>query len=90
MRHRLSHPCVTALISVTLSSGVPLAHAVERISIATGGGQGNGQSQYPAISGDGRYVVFESDASNLVANDSNAATDDVTARAPLAGATTAR
>lgn len=75
MRHRLSHPCVTALISVTLSSGVPLAHAVERISIATGGGQGNGQSQYPAISGDGRYVVFESDATNLVANDSNAATD---------------
>lgn len=87
MRHRLSRPCVTALISVTLSIGIPLAHAVERISVATGGGQGNGQSQYPAISGDGRYVVFESDATNLVANDSNAATD-VFVRDRILGTTT--
>lgn len=49
--------------------------AVERISVSTGGGQGNHQSRYPAISADGRYVAFESDATTLVAGDSNDVTD---------------
>ena len=47
----------------------------ERVSVATGGGQGNAASNIPAISGDGRFVVFPSDASNLVAGDTNAAKD---------------
>lgn len=36
---------------------------------------GNGASGYPVISGDGRYVAFESVASNLVSNDTNNAKD---------------
>ncbi len=40
--------------------------AVRRVSIATDGGQANGPSGQPAISGDGRYVVFTSAATNLV------------------------
>jgi Tol biopolymer transport system component len=40
-----------------------------RISINSLGGQGNGNSFNPSISADGRYVVFESDASNLVFQD---------------------
>lgn len=40
-----------------------------RVSVATGGGQGNGISVANSISGDGRYVSFESDASNLVSGD---------------------
>jgi len=36
---------------------------------------GNGDSVTPAISADGRYVAFASDASNLVANDRNATRD---------------
>src|SRR5215472_13804035 len=36
---------------------------------------GNGRSGSPGITPDGRFVVFESDASNLVANDSNGKRD---------------
>src|SRR5438270_3083071 len=41
----------------------------------TGVGGGNGNSVSPAISTNGRYVVFESEASNLVANDTNGVSD---------------
>lgn len=44
-----------------------------RISLTPTGGQANGPSANPVIADD--VVVFESDASNLVAGDSNAATD---------------
>jgi Tol biopolymer transport system component len=43
----------------------------ERVSVATGGGQGNNQSYFPSISADGRYVAFESNATNLVPGDTN-------------------
>ena len=36
---------------------------------------GNGVSQLPSISGNGQFVVFESDASDLVAGDNNSVTD---------------
>ncbi len=39
------------------------------------GGAGNGDSRDPDISGDGRYVVFSSSASNLVGGDTNQADD---------------
>lgn len=52
-------------------------NAVERISVADDGSEGNDASSYRrlAISGDGRYVAFESLASNLVAGDSNGRPD---------------
>jgi hypothetical protein len=40
--------------------------ATERVSVAGNGEQGNDQSYFSAISADGRYLVFASDASNLV------------------------
>ena len=43
----------------------------QRVSLAADGTQGNDYSEYPAISADGRYVAFESDASNLVPGDTN-------------------
>ncbi|WP_328476213.1 hypothetical protein OHA21_21320 [Actinoplanes sp. NBC_00393] len=46
-----------------------------RVSTATDGTQGNHQSQAPAISADGRYVVFESFAGNLVPGDANDQSD---------------
>jgi len=49
--------------------------ATKRISVAPGSGESNGDSVRPALSADGRVVVFESDASNLVAGDSNHFTD---------------
>jgi WD40 repeat protein len=45
--------------------------ATERVSLSTQGVEGNNYSQYPSISSDGRVVVFQSTASNLVANDTN-------------------
>jgi Tol biopolymer transport system component len=47
----------------------------ERVSVASDGTQGDSGSFSPSISADGRYVAFESLASNLVAGDSNAASD---------------
>ena len=39
--------------------------------MASDGTQGNGYSWFPSISADGRYVAFESYASNLVPGDTN-------------------
>jgi hypothetical protein len=48
---------------------------VKRASVDSSGGQANENSSYPFISGDGRYVVFQSEADNLVPNDTNGAGD---------------
>jgi cold shock CspA family protein len=58
----------------------------ERVSVGTGGRQSNGESSYAAISSDGRYVAFDSYATNLVADDTNGARD-VFVRDRLTGAT---
>ena len=46
-----------------------------RVSVATGGTQGTGVSTDPAISADGRYVAFSSEATNLVQGDTNGVSD---------------
>lgn len=46
-----------------------------RVSVSTAGVQANGSSYEPVISGDGRFVAFESDATNLVAGDTNGVRD---------------
>jgi len=51
------------------------AGTTERVSVAGDGAQANGWSSYPSISADGRFVVFGSDATNLVAGDSNGKRD---------------
>lgn len=48
-----------------------LTHKTTRISLDANGVQGNKSSWLPRISADGRYVSFSSEASNLVANDTN-------------------
>jgi Tol biopolymer transport system component len=45
------------------------------VSIRSNGAQANGPSSTPDISESGRYVVFQSNATNLVANDGNGVTD---------------
>ena len=44
-----------------------VTHVVERVSVSTDGTEANGGSSNPAISDDGRYVAFDSLATNLVA-----------------------
>lgn len=46
-----------------------------RVSVDSSGTQANGYSDSPSISAEGRYVAFQSNASNLVSGDSNGATD---------------
>ena len=48
-----------------------------RISLDSVGTQGNNDSNAPSISADGQYVAFFSDASNLVAGDTNGTTDTI-------------
>ena len=69
-------------------------NTTERVSLTSGGAQATGpagmdQEMFfspPAISADGRYVAFVSNATNLVPGDSNGATD-VFVRDRLAGTT---
>jgi Tol biopolymer transport system component len=66
--------CVGVALLVLPAAGAGPG-STTRLSTATGGGQGNGRSFVPAISADGRYVAFYSDASNLVSGDTNGARD---------------
>jgi Tol biopolymer transport system component len=56
--------------AMTLGGFVP-AQVTTLASVGSSGGQGNGISGVTAITPDGRYVVFESDATNLVPGDTN-------------------
>ncbi|HLF40540.1 MAG TPA: hypothetical protein VI854_03590 [Acidimicrobiia bacterium] len=49
--------------------------AVTRASVASNGSQGNNSSKDSSISGDGRFVAFWSDATDLVDGDTNAIKD---------------
>ncbi len=62
------------------------AGTTELVSVSTAGEQGNDGSGDPSISADGRFVAFESSATNLVAGDTNGA-DDVFVRDRQAGTT---
>jgi hypothetical protein len=69
-----------ALLALLLPAGNRSAMAqgpgtTERVSLASGGAQGNGSSYYSYISADGRYVAFYSEASNLVSGDTNGYAD---------------
>jgi hypothetical protein len=51
------------------------------------GEEGNSSSAAPSISGDGRYVAFESDANNLVSGDRNSS-NDIFVKDMVSGVTT--
>lgn len=52
-----------------------VANCTVRVSENVAGEAGNGASAGPSISADGRFVAFQSDATNLVTGDSNGVTD---------------
>ncbi len=52
-------------------TGHAIAQATTRESVSSAGVQGNFHSTYPSISADGRFIAFDSGASNLVAGDTN-------------------
>jgi Tol biopolymer transport system component len=49
--------------------------SVARASLGSGGGEGDGDSDHASVSNDGRYVAFDSVATNLVVGDTNAQSD---------------
>jgi len=52
-----------------------LTGEISRVSVSSEGTPGNDDSYEPAISADGRYVAFGSDADNLVPEDTNGSAD---------------
>jgi Tol biopolymer transport system component len=64
-----------------------VAGTTERVSVNSAGAQANSASIDPAISADGRFIAFESGASNLVAGGTNGAHPDIFVRDRLAGTT---
>ena len=60
-----------AVIVVLPLSPAALAATLERVSVASDRTQGNSFSSDPAITPDGRFVAFDSSASNLVPGDTN-------------------
>lgn len=62
------------------------AGTTERISVSSSERQGNGVSSQGAVSANGRYVAFRSDATNLVPGDTNGE-PDVFVRDRVAGTT---
>ena len=50
-------------------------HRTTLVSVSSSGVQGNSDSYRPSISANGRYVGFDSDATNLVPNDTNGIQD---------------
>lgn len=67
-----------AVLAVIPGAGCGIAYAVsstKRVSVSGTGVQGNESSSRASISGNGRYITFVSEASNLVPNDTNGVTD---------------
>ena len=63
------------LVLTEKGQAVPEFLGTRLVSIVNGGGASNGDSSYPDSSHSGRYVVFESNATNLVGGDNNGVTD---------------
>jgi Tol biopolymer transport system component len=61
------------------------AGTMTRVTESAGGGEADGPSSNPAISSDGRFVAFQSDATDLIVGDTNGIAD-VFRRALPAGA----
>ncbi|MBI1851940.1 MAG: PD40 domain-containing protein [Planctomycetes bacterium] len=53
-------------IALSVTCGTAVAQSTTRASVATNGDESNGYSYLASITPDGRYVVFSSDAQNLV------------------------
>ena len=69
------YTAVLALAPRPLAVAQDSTGATTRVSVSSDGAQGNETSEGPTLSADGRYVAFDSLASNLVAGDTNGGFD---------------
>src|SRR5262249_35266571 len=51
--------------------------SIVRVNVSSSGDEANGSGVWPALSADGRFVVFESNASNLIPSDVNGGAEDI-------------
>jgi Tol biopolymer transport system component len=78
VRSRPARAAALSLAIAALAAVAPGAHAaggITLLSVAANGDRANGESRKADISARGRYVVFQSNASNLVAGDDNGRRD---------------
>jgi Tol biopolymer transport system component len=69
-------PLVATILLLAMASPVGAVEgATERVSINAAGEPANADSYEPSLSGDGRFVVFSSSATNLVNGDRNGSGD---------------
>lgn len=80
MRRNSLLPIILVIVSLFVTEAKPIQSAaqscalppqISRVSVAAGGAVVNGRSHWASLSGDGRFVEFESQASNLIAGDTN-------------------
>lgn len=67
--------CAMAAAGGVLALAAAGCQYTTRSSVSSTGAQGDGGSDFPALSSDGRYAAFESAATNLVAGDTNGVVD---------------
>jgi Tol biopolymer transport system component len=72
---RIGGAAVIAMALLAPGAGAQTPGQTTVASVSTAGEQGDASSHQPAISADGRFVAFASDAVNLVALDTNANSD---------------
>ena len=65
----------TVLMAIMIMAGVSFAATTEAITVNADGELGNGTSYWPVISDNGRYIVFDSYATNLGPEDNNGVKD---------------
>src|SRR5690349_4128836 len=81
---------IVSIFTLRSGSAFPVYAAagdITRLSVSSGGVEGNGYSRSADISADGRYVAFRSEASNLVSGDTNG-DEDIFLRDRQTGQTT--
>jgi Tol biopolymer transport system component len=75
MRTRLAGLLLGLATVLAATSWAASKPATERVSVSSSGGQASGLSLEPALSGNGRFVAFQSLASDLVPGDTNGMVD---------------
>ncbi len=81
-KYSRAYPLVL-LVSILVSLSQAAGAAPIRLSLSSTGAEADKGSHRPAISDDGRYVAFESNATNLVPGDTNHESDIFQVRNPF-------
>jgi dipeptidyl aminopeptidase/acylaminoacyl peptidase len=79
---------LAAALALGVAGTTAAAGTTERVSVDSSGTQANDGSGSPAISGDGRYVAFTSNATNLDGADANGSRSDIYVHDRQTGGTT--